>query len=147
MSGNKSNTPAPTAAPPSRDEIRAKIFGAKPECKEIVFFGTTIELRQPALGVIMEQRENDIREAGVMMLLSNAFVPGTNDRVFEPADEEAIRMLPMGPDLKRLFDTVNVLLGVGAEGLDKLIQDAEKSAEGGSAPTAGNDDSAGAREE
>ena len=49
--------PAPTL---SRDEMRAKIFGAKPKSEEVKdFFGTTLELRQPTLAVALSQRNNE----------------------------------------------------------------------------------------
>jgi hypothetical protein len=61
------------------------------------------------------------------MLMHYSYVPGTEDKVFEPADEDSIRELPFGPDLQRLFTAVNKLLGMDTEGLEKMTVDATKS--------------------
>lgn len=136
MSGNKSQVG-------NRDAIRAAIFGAKAEVRTILFFGQEIELRQPQLGVILETREEDAREAGIQMLLGFAYVPGTDDKVFGPEDEDIIRQLPMGPDLTRLFKVCSELLGADSEGLNNQIDGAVKSPEAGSPAVSGNGDSAG----
>lgn len=139
MSGNSSKT--------NRDEIRKAIFTAKPEKRIISFFGNDIELRQPNLGDAMAARTEDVREAGIQMLLNFAYVPGTEEKVFEEADEDGIRRLPMCKDLTNLFNVCAELLGADTEGLNRQIDEAAKSASGGSPAVHGDDDSAGAGEE
>jgi len=132
--------------PLSRDAMRAKIFGAKPEKETIDFFGTRVELRQPSLGVMLEARNASIEEASVQMLLNFAFVPGTEEKVFEVADEDSIREIPMGPDLQRLYGACNKLLGVDTEALEKQVKNAMKSPKDGLSESADDVDSGGAGE-
>jgi hypothetical protein len=115
--------------PLTRDEIRAKIFGAKPQTETVDdFFGVTIELRQPTLSVALTQREVSDEERLYFMLTDYAFVPGTNEKVFEPADIANIKQLPFSGDFRRLMDAVNALLGTDPEEVEAAIADAEKSA-------------------
>lgn len=139
MSGNNTTEKTPT-----RDEIRAAIFGAKPESRTIDFFGNKIELRQPTIADAMRMQRIEQEEAMTQMLVSYAFVPKTQDHIFEEADAEAIMGIPFGPDMQRFTETFNDLVGVKTEGLDKRVKDAVKSSEGGTATPDGDDDSGGA---
>jgi hypothetical protein len=144
MSKGKENTT--TTGPLSRDQMRAHIFSAKAECKEIQFFGTSLELRQPTLGTVLDMQQQSVEHAALYMLINFAFVPGTDEKVFESADEEGLMKMPFGPDMKRLTDAVNELMGVDVEALQKKIADATKSPEAGTAEVSGDDDSGGAGE-
>lgn len=117
-------------APLSRDEIRAKIFGAKPK-SEIVenFYGATIELRQPDLKTALEARSQQENEHVFTMLLDYAYVPGTDQKVFEEADVEMIRSLPFGPEMTTLMAKVNKLLGIDGAAIEEMLKDATKSPE------------------
>jgi len=126
-----------------RDDIRASIFGAKPETRTIEFFGHEIELRQPTLGATMEMRRSTDEDATANMLINYAYVPGTNDHVFEAADEENIKNIPFGADMQRLSQAVNELVGVTPADMEKMLKDATKSAGEGSAEADGDVDSGG----
>ena len=130
MSGNNKQAQK-QELPASRDDIRAAIFGAKPNSTTIEFFGHNIELRQPTLGDTMAMRRANAEDATVQMLVQYAFVPGTNDHVFEETDADSIRNIPFGPDMLRLSQAVNALIGVTAEGLEKQVGEAEKSSSEG----------------
>lgn len=119
--------PEAAQVPLSRDAMRAKIFGTKPKSKEIEFMGVKLELRQPDLGTIIDSRENKVDQS-IMVLLNYAYVPGTNDKVFEEADLEGIRELPFGDDMMRLSTAVAELTGADLEKLVKKIEDNTKSA-------------------
>ena len=62
------------------------------------------------------------------MLTDYAYVPGTNEKVFEVEDIDSLKNLPFGAEFTRLMDKVNALLGIKAEEVEKTIKDAEKSA-------------------
>jgi hypothetical protein len=148
--------PVPTStSTPSRDEIRASIFGAKPDTKLIDFFGNKIELRQPVLGTTMEMRRATPEDATVQMLVQYAFIPvydaegkvqplaGT-EHVFEETDADSIKQIPFGPDMQRLTTSVNELIGVTPQMLEAMVKDATKSAGEGSAENSGDVNSVGA---
>jgi hypothetical protein len=149
MSGNNKQqveepTTEPAAAPLTRDQIREKVFGAKAESKIIDFFGAQVELRQPTVGVTMEMRQGTPEQATSQMLINYTFVPGTQEKVFEEADAEAIMQLPFGPDMNRYTTEVNKLVGISTEGLEKLVGNAMKRAGDGAAQGNGDVDSGGA---
>lgn len=110
-----------TLPPPTRDEIRTKIFGTKPRGILLEVFGTQIEMRQPSLGVILENQSSDDRVAAtVNMLTQFAFVPGTNDLVFDDADAEVIAQLPFDENIQKLQNAISELTGA-------IVTDATKS--------------------
>lgn len=113
----------------TRDEMRAQIFGSKP--KSVVvddFYGTSVELRQPTLQVALQQRNAPEDERVFFMLTDYAFVPETDEKLFEPEDVDALRSLPFGNDFTRLMDSINSLLGIKPQEVEAAIADAEKSA-------------------
>lgn len=112
----------------TRDSIRAKIFSAKPKSEQVEdFFGTTIELRQPTLEVALSQRDAAEQDRVYFMLTDYAFVPGTDEKVFEEADIDNIKQLPFGAEFTGLITQVNKLLGLNPEEVSTAIKDAEKS--------------------
>lgn len=84
----------------TRDELRAKVLATKlPKTKLVTFFGAEIELRQPKLRDILKAQENPDRQASVIQtLVQYAYVPGTDERLFEETDEEALKEQPFGED-------------------------------------------------
>lgn len=99
---------------PSRNDIRAKIFAKREIKKKVIqFFGSEIELRQPTLGDIINARENEDRQAAVIeTLVKYAYVPGTDERVFEDADAEAFANMPFGADFLRASKALEELTEV-----------------------------------
>ena len=104
---NKPNTDA-------RVQLRQKILdAAKPKSIPVNLFGQEIELRQPTLKAILEAQEiaeNSSRTAH--MIIEYAFVPGTNDRVFDETDTQLILDWPFGDDLIRVQKAITDLTGV-----------------------------------
>lgn len=115
----------------TRDEIRGAIFASenmKPETVEIDFLGTKIEIRQPNLGAILSiSTGEDRRDAMVNMLITYAFVPGTDEQVFEEADKANLLLIPFGKDFQRLQKAITALTDVNL-----LTSDSEKKS--GAAP-------------
>jgi hypothetical protein len=113
---------------PTRDELRAKIFDSKPKSEVIEnFFGVAIEIKQPSLEVALSQRHAGEEDRLYFMLTDYAYVPGTNEKLFDPEDVDGIKGLPFGPEFTRLIEAVNTLLGIKAQEVDDAIKVAEKS--------------------
>ena len=106
-----------------RDELRTQLIGNKHEAdrKLVTLFGVEIELQQPTLGSMLEARlESDERERAADIFIRYAFVPGTDDRVFEEGDREAILNWPYTKELLEVQKSVMELTGIN-------IQDAEEA--------------------
>lgn len=114
----------------TRERMRANILGAKAQSELVIVFGEELELRQPSLGVIMAAKTEGTTNQVTTMMTGYAYIPGTNEKVFEEGDADAIMELPMGPDMKRFLDAMNKLLGVevDAKELEAKISDRTKSA-------------------
>ena len=95
---------------------------AKPESREIEFFGQMIELRQPPVDVMLatnaEEMQDDRAHMVVHWLINYAYEPGTDNLIFSEPDVQILRRLPFGPDIQRLMSTVTELttLDVDAAG-------------------------------
>lgn len=114
----------------TRDEMRAAIFhNSKPKSTEFTFFGVMIELRQPPMKAVMEAQAIAAENRGMaaaQMVVRYAYVPGTNDRVFEEADIDSILAMPFGKDLADLNVKIAELTNVdilGEEGNSEETQD------------------------
>jgi len=82
----------------NKDELRSKLLSSKkPKTVKIEIFDTTIELHQPNLRQMMSmQDQNNGRDAIANILITQSYVPGTNERIFEDTDKEAIMEWPVG---------------------------------------------------
>jgi len=112
-------TQAKKAPAPTRDEIRAKLLGKTPlaESKLITLFGMELELRQPTLEAILRARDvGDDATRAVDMIIEYAFVPGTDEHVFENSDREMMLRWPFGKDLTSLNEAIADLTGVDVAG-------------------------------
>ena len=99
----------------TRDELRTALLGnaPKPDSKLITMFGVEIELRQPNLGAILKTRaEVDDATRAIDMIMEYAYVPGTNDHIFEDTDRAAMMNWPFGKDLATLNQAIADLTGI-----------------------------------
>ncbi len=113
-----SSKPAVVQKAPTRDEIRAALIGSTPpgDTKMIKLWGMDLELRQPTLERILKARDTgDNVERALDMIIEYAFVPGTNDPVFEDTDKPQMRKWPFGKDLQQLNEAIAELTGVDIE--------------------------------
>ncbi len=113
--------------PLTRDEIRAVLLGKTPLAKSklITVFGVEIELRQPTLASIMTTREiEDPKVRATEMIIKYAYVPGTEEYVFENTDREMILRWPFGEDLLLLQQTITDLTGLD---IDAAKEDLEEN--------------------
>lgn len=111
----------------TRDELRAALLGnaPKPDSKLIMLFGVEIELRQPSLGAILKTRtDSDDTTRAIDMIIEYAYVPGTDDHVFEDTDRAVMMTWPFGPDLATLNTAIAELTGVDIDiAVEELSKD------------------------
>lgn len=104
----------------TRDDIRAQVFASKEvKIKPLTFFGAKIELRQPRLEDVLaaQQAEANLEEgqvsaAAISILLQYAYVPDTNEKVFEEGDRAALLKLPFDNNMVQLTEALSELTDV-----------------------------------
>jgi len=109
----------------SRDEIRAKVFASRPRSiKTIQLFGADVELRAFTVAELqkMMNEKSEIPPLAAM-LIRYAYVPGTDEKVFDDADVAAIGNLETGKWVDELSTHVAALTGID-------LRSAEKNSEG-----------------
>ena len=109
----------------TRDQLRAALIGKKhkPERKRVTLFGVDIELQQPTLSSILEARgEQDERTRTADIFIRYAYVPGTDERVFEEGDREAILNWPFTQELIKVQNVIVELTGVNIGSAEEDIQ-------------------------
>ena len=101
----------------NRDELRTKIFSTKVLKTEMIsLFGVGVEIRQPTLGDIIKMQGMEDRAQGIVyLLISYCFVPGTNDKIFEPADEKTLLGLPFDESFTSASLAITRMIGVDVE--------------------------------
>lgn len=100
-----------TPVKPDRASVRARILASRaPKSEVIMFFGEQIELRQPTLGAVLDsQTKEDRRGAMIDLIIERAYIPGTDELVFELADSDTLRALPFGADWIRVNKAMEAL--------------------------------------
>lgn len=98
----------------TREEIRAKILATHtPKSVAVELFGTTIELRQPILEDVIKAQSQEDRTRGIVdVLIKQAYVPDTNEKVFTEEDADQLCTLPMGADILRVAQALESLTEV-----------------------------------
>jgi hypothetical protein len=112
----------------TKNEIRSKIFDSKNKIYKstvVMFFGTKLELRQPSLKDVMGEEDlpegvkQDPLEKALSVLLKYAYVPGTDDKVFDISDIESLGELPFGEDFNNAVTEFNKLANVNVDKTEK----------------------------
>lgn len=116
-----------------KEELRNAILNAeatKVVRKAITLFGQEIELSGPTIGEILaegnlraEDEKNGVTDQPqgiVKYLIDYAYVPGTNDKVFEVSDAETLKTFAWSKDIQTVVDTMNGFMQVN-------VSDAEKN--------------------
>jgi len=99
----------------TRDQLRAALIGKKHTVKsELVnLFGVEVELRQPTLSGILDVRaEDDVEKRTTDVFINYAYVPGTDEKIFEDTDRAAILNWPFTEDLIEIQMIIARLTGV-----------------------------------
>lgn len=99
---------------PTKKDLRAQIFKTREvRSKRIQFFGVEIELRQPKLKDIINAREAEDKQAAVIeTLVKYAFVPGTDEHLFDEEDADQFAELPFGADFLHITQALEELTDV-----------------------------------
>jgi hypothetical protein len=95
-----------------RDRIRAELLKSRPvKSKVIEFFGQQIEIKQLTLGAVINARTEleDQQGALISILLKYAYVPGTEELLFEDTDADSLKALPFGGDFVSLTNAITEL--------------------------------------
>src|SRR5690606_9643413 len=97
----------------------------KPARREINLFGQKVEIKQPTLSQIAKlgqaSPESKIPPI-VRIMIEYIYVPGTDEKVFDPADAESLAAMPSGKWLSDLNKAIEELTGVD-------VKEAEKNSE------------------
>jgi hypothetical protein len=99
----------------TRNELRAALIGKKhlPNSERVQLFGVEIELRQPTLSSILKSREeDDERKRTTDVFLNYAYVPGTDELIFEEGDRDTILNWPFSEELFQIQMIIAKLTGV-----------------------------------
>lgn len=100
----------------TRDQIRQTILQTRaPKKKVVLFLGEDIEIRQPTLEDISNLKTDDSdenRSAIIDTLVKYAYVPNTDERVFEETDRDVLFKQPFGADFTRVIDAITELTDV-----------------------------------
>lgn len=107
----------------TRDKLRALALGTASVRKQIVEFeGASFEVRQPTIRERSELRERsvkgetlDILAFTVWSVIGQTFMPGTDQKVFEATDFDALASLPSGGLVDVLSGAISVLSSVSID--------------------------------
>lgn len=96
-----------------RDRLRSALFGIKPRSMVIEVAGEKLELRQPPVSAVLDTAQSadgDDKKVGIAkMVMQYCYVPGTDERVFEDADIDAMMQMPFGEEWKALQEAIDKL--------------------------------------
>lgn len=100
----------------SKDTIRTAIFAAQQfKSKVIDIFGQSVEIKQPSIGELLGLTSGDDKEkqklAVAQILINYAYVPDTNEHVFDKADYDSIVNLPSGAWVGNVITAWTELVG------------------------------------
>ena len=123
-------TPAAPAAVPvpavmTRKEMRAALIGTKhvAERREVVLFNCTLEIQQPTLSSMLDARTEDSeRDRTADMFIRYAYVPGTDELVFEAGDREDILNWPYTKDILKIQQAIMELTGIDIKDAEGVIK-------------------------
>lgn len=108
--------PAPK---PTRAELRAKMFAQEQteRKREIVnFLGEDIEFRQPGVAEFLESQSDESgRNFMIRLLIDHAYVPGTEEKVFEDTDYDMLLGLPMSGSFTAAISVIQKLFDLKVE--------------------------------
>lgn len=114
--------------PKTKYDIRSKIFsdGSKARASiKIQFFGTEIELRQATVSQVQGMIDKRALGNGALLfsdyLIDYAYVPGTDEKIFESADRESIAALPFNADMAKLVETITKLTNIDVTVAEKNL--------------------------
>lgn len=114
------------ATKPTRDQLRAVLIGKKhePQRKRVELFGVEVELQQPTLRSILEAQDaSDELTRTADVFIQYAYVPDTDERVFEEGDRDVILNWPFTEDLVKVQLLIAELTGVDIRDAEEELKD------------------------
>lgn len=106
-----------------RKQLRDQLL-ARQEVKteKVTIFGQEVELRQPSVEAILNAREQDDPvERALDMIIRYAFVPGTEEQIFEEGDKAQLRKWPWGGDVVKIQEAILKLTGINISEAEKEL--------------------------
>lgn len=103
------------SVPLTRDQLRAALVGKKHAPKSVLatLFGVEIELRQPTLESIVDAKDDaDAKTRTTDVFIKYAYVPGTDERIFEDTDRVMILRWPFSEELLKVQEKIAGLTGI-----------------------------------
>jgi len=87
-------------------------------------FGATIEIRQPSVKELLSLDDVEDQKARIVHLLINhAFMPGTNEKVFDKAHFDSIMEMPGGMWIRDLTEKFGILAGLDQDVSEKNLEE------------------------
>jgi hypothetical protein len=100
---------------PNRDALRSAILGERPTSSIVTLDnGMEIEVREGAVGSTLDAVSvTDLKKRMARMLIEACYVPGTNDKVFEETDFDALMQLPASGTYTKLMNAITARMDLG----------------------------------
>lgn len=96
----------------ARDKLRAAVMATQPNRRETIEFnGHQVEVRQPNIRTILALGESGKFDA-VSFLIGHAYVPGTDEKLFEEADRDGLLNKPFGEDFRKIVEAMNKVMNI-----------------------------------
>lgn len=110
----------------TRDQLRAALIGKKhkPQRAKVTLFGVELEFQQPTLRSIISARDEEdelVRTADVF--IQYAYVPDTDERVFEEGDRDVILNWPFTDELIEVQLLIAKLTGIDISDAEEELKD------------------------
>lgn len=97
-------------------DLRQQIFKNAPKVKrqEYTFNGVALEYIQPTIGSMYKGGGDGPTKAFIIKsMIDNSVVPGTDERVFEDSDYDAIMEMPATGELQEITRIITEMLDLG----------------------------------
>lgn len=125
MAKGESEVLAEEAKAPDRNKLRTTIFSGdhlEVKRKVITFNGVPLELRQPTVNDFLNMQDESTednpdkkKQFAISFLIQYAFIPGTEERLFETGDMEMLCSMPMNNSFMQVMQAANELMDIKTE--------------------------------
>lgn len=103
----------------TRNDIRGSILAAvKGPTKVVTFNGVEIEFRHLTIDQLTEINSKEGNRL-VNMIIATAYIPGTDELVFEAGDAETLKNLKWSPTITQLQEFFGTMYAGDVEGAEK----------------------------
>lgn len=106
-----------------RDQLRAKVFSSENTVfkrKALTYKGAELEIKQPSLEEVTGMFDQpDSTSRAIYLLIHLAYIPGTDERVFEDTDFDTLKAMPYGPEMTDIQDMISEFFRGNAKEAEK----------------------------